>query len=77
MEEMEGINDVFVFIKAHKTPSVFLNDGNRKTATQNSQKPKNCTRFQWENANRKLPLKPQNRTKTARKIDENRKITKH
>ena len=46
---------------------MFENYRNRKTATQNGQKPKNRTRIRWENANRKLLLKPQNRTKNRQK----------
>ena len=52
---------------ALKTHRVFKNDKNRKTATQNGQKPKNRTIFWWENANRKLLLKPQNRMRNRQK----------
>ena len=55
---------------------MFENDRNRKTATQNGQKPINRTRIWWENANRKLLLKPPNRTKTARKIGKNCKTAR-
>ena len=58
MEERECSGDVFAFIRARKTPFVFLNDENRKTATQTSQKPKNRTIFWQENENRTLLLKP-------------------
>ena len=67
MEGREGIGDASAFFMALKTPQMFRNDRNRKTATQNDQKPKNRIRFWWENANRKLLLKPQNRTKNSQK----------
>ena len=54
---------------------MFGNGKNRKTAIQNGQKPKNRTRFWWENANRKLLLKPQNRIKNRQKPQNRTKKT--
>ena len=75
-EETEGIGNVSAFFMAPKTTRMFENDRNRKTATQNGQKPINRTKIRWENANRKLLSKPQNRIKTARKIGINRKTAR-
>ena len=44
-EETEGISRVSVYFMTLKSPRMFENDRNRKTATQNGQKPKNNTRF--------------------------------